>query len=201
LNVLRAWLHQGPIAILALAIRGCLILCSLPGASAGAGSMEQKARAEYEVRAAFLVTISKYTQWPDRVLPLAAGELVVGVLGEDTFGAALDAIQGERVQGRKVVVKRFQGPADLEACHVLYFPKGQERHLPALREKLAQQAVLTVGETPRFLELGGALYLFSESERLRFIVDQGALDQARLSVDSKALNLAKRVLNKHSERP
>lgn len=199
MQMTRSWPCRGLIAILALAIKGSLVLGALPGAAAG--SLDLKARAEYEVRAAFLVTISKYTQWPDRALPQAAGDFVVGVLGEDPFGAALEAIQGERVLGRKVVVVRFRGVADIRACQVLYFPKGQERHFPALRERLALQAVLTVGETPRFLELGGALFLFSEAERLRFIVDQRALDQAHLSMDAKALNLAKDVLNKRSERP
>ncbi len=161
----------------------------------------QRARAEYEVRAAFLVAFAKYTQWPDRVLPQPGGELVVGVLGEDPFGTALDALHGERVQGFRVAVKRFRSPGEAQKCQVLYFPQGQERHLPALRDWIARHAVLTVGENARFLELGGALFLFSESERLRFIVDQAALDRAGLGMDAKALSLAKRVLNKHSERP
>lgn len=203
LNRPPAWLKRGSAWALALAIQVGPLAGAHPGAGHGpaARSTGQSARAEYDVRAAFLVTFAKYTKWPDRTLQPPGGDFVLGVLGEDPFGSALDALQGERVQGCRVVVKRFRGAADVKACQILYFPQGQDRQLPALRDWLAQHAVLTVGETPRFLDLGGALFLFNESERLRFIVDQGALDQARLSVDSKALNLAKRVLNKHSERP
>ena len=186
---------------LAFAFRASGVLVLSSSLFANSAMLNAEGKTESEVRAAFLVVFAKYTQWPDRILPAEGEDFVVGVLGDDPLVTALKALQDGRVMGRKLVVKRFSTPADVQRCHVLFFPKGQEQHFPGMRDKLAAQSVLTVGETPRFCELGGALGLVEESSRLRFIVNLTALEQAHLRVEPKALRLAKSIISKPSAQP
>ena len=193
-----SWRDQRLNVILALVLEGSLMLgpfWAVRAANPGP-EVRPEARVEGEARANFLVAFAKYTLWPDDALAPVGGAFVVGVLGDDALGTALNAIQGLQIQGHRVVVKRFGAPSEIQGCHVLYFPKDQEWHFSVLKESLARQSVLTVGETQRFCDIGGALYLFNEGGRLRFIVNLETLKQAHLSVEARALSLAKRTIGK-----
>lgn len=200
MNVLRSWLRHG-LTTLALLLKAGGGLALGPSLFAHSAMVNAEGKTESEVRAAFLVIFAKYTQWPDRALPAEGEEFVVGVLGDDLLVTALKALQDGRVMGRKLIVRRFNTPGDVQRCHVLYVPRGQEQHFPGMRDRLAAQSVLTVGETLRFCELGGALCLVEESSRLRFVVNLTALDQAHLRVEPKALRLAKGILPKPAAQP
>jgi hypothetical protein len=54
---------------------------------------------------------------------------------------------------------------------------------------------LTIGETPNFLDAGGAIVLSFEPEGLRFDVNLRATNSAHLKISSSLLTLARRVLN------
>ena len=58
---------------------------------------------------------------PRRRFPSPDAPFAICVLGQDPFGPALDAIvQGERIQGRPLVVRRLKGWDDAELCHILF---------------------------------------------------------------------------------
>lgn len=154
-------------------------------------SEEQAKFGEYEVRVAFLLVFAKYTEWPESTLP-AGSPLVVGMMGEWPVG--FQDLTKASIKGRRVILKQFRNPSEIQSCQILYFPSDQERLLPELKKKLAAMNVLTVGETSRFIGYGGALQVFSEDGRLRFVINRTALTQASLRVEAKALNLAKQVL-------
>jgi hypothetical protein len=148
---------------------------------------------EYEARAAFLLSLAKFTEWPEEALP--PGEpLVLGVLGESPMGGALEALASTQVQGRKIVVRRFRTASEVQPCHMLYFPTAEERQLQALAPRLAGHGVFTVGETSFFLGFGGALQLFTEEGRMRFVLNRAALDQSHLRVSAQVQRLAKQIL-------
>jgi hypothetical protein len=153
---------------------------------------------EYEVRTAFLLVFAKYTEWPESALPLGS-PLVIGVMGDAPLGSIPDSLAATGINGRKVVIKRFRTPGEIQPCQILYFPADQERLLPKLRGKLLGSSVLTVGETSLFIGFGGAIQLFNEEGRLRFTVNRTVLDQSRIRVEAKALVLAKQVFNQDVE--
>jgi hypothetical protein len=201
MHVLPSRLRQGLTPILALVIKGGAVLCLCASLRANPAILNEEGKTSSEVRAAFLVVFAKYTQWPDSRMPAEGEEFVVGVLGDDPLVAALKALPDPRVMGRKVVIKRFTTPAELQRCQVLFFPKSQEGHFPQLRDRLAAQSVLTVGETARFCDLGGAFRFIEEASRLKFIVNLSALEQAHLRVEPKALRLAKSIITKPQVKP
>jgi hypothetical protein len=55
-------------------------------------------------------------------------------------------------------------------------------------------SVLTVGETPGFLESGGAIAFLLEGERLQFDINKSAADDVHLRISSNMLALARRVV-------
>ncbi len=149
---------------------------------------------EYETRAAFLLSLAKFTEWPEEAF--TPGEpLSIGIVGESPMASALETLAQSTLLGRKVLIRKFRNASEAQPCHILYFTSEEERFLPALRGRLATRGVLTMGETSFFLGYGGALHLFSEDGRLRFVLNRAALDQSRLRVSAQVQRLAKQVIN------
>src|SRR2546427_11844250 len=63
---------------------------------------------EYQVKAAFLYNFSQFVVWPTEAFPEPKTPMVIGVIGEDPFGAYLDEIvHGEQVNNRPLIVQRY----------------------------------------------------------------------------------------------
>jgi YfiR/HmsC-like len=62
------------------------------------------------------------------------------------------------------------------------------------RGGLSARPVLTVGETAHFVQDGGIVGFRLEEKKVRFEINVGAAEKARLKVSAKLLALAKTVL-------
>jgi hypothetical protein len=67
-------------------------------------------------------------------------------------------------------------------------------------EDCSGTGVLTVGETPDFLSVGGMLSFSFKNDSLQFEVNLVAVNEAHLRVSSKLLALARRVVNERVHR-
>ena len=167
------------------------------GASVGS---ETRPPTEYEVKAAFIYNFARYIQWPkesDTNKPF-----VIAVIGKDPFGVALDdAVSGQKVQGRPVVIKRFTKIEDAPNCDILFVCASESDRLHQIFGVLHQAPVLTIGDIDRFAELGGMINLRTEDNRIRFEVNVQAIGRAGLKAGSQILRLARIVTEARSDRP
>jgi hypothetical protein len=141
---------------------------------------------EYQVKASYLYNFARFVTWPEDVLA-RQGNFNLCVVGAERFGSALDTLVGERVNDQTIAVHRLEqaGQARAARCHLLFIAGtdtasagGQARGL------------LTIGETPGFLERGGIINLVEVKGRIRFEIQQRAATQAGLVVSSQLLSLA-----------
>ena len=147
---------------------------------------EPQSAAEYEVKAAMLVNFTKFVEWPD-----ASGPLVIGLLGRDPFGHALEAVLEEQRTGpgRQIVVRReAQVPKD--AVHVLFIARSERRRMAECLAQLAGRPVLTVSDAEGFARLGGMIEFILEDDRVRFGCNAKAAQKAGVRISSRLLNLA-----------
>lgn len=149
---------------------------------------------EAEVKAVFLLNFTRFVEWPPDSFPGPGDPIVIGVLGADPFGKLLDeAVRGERVNGRPIVVRRFKNAQELEPCQVLYISSSEKERVPGILELLRDSKTLTVGESDRFASQGGAIRLMTEKNRVRFEINKGAADRAGLRISSQLLRLGRVV--------
>jgi len=144
---------------------------------------------EYQVKAAFLVNLGRFVQWP-----VPDSTLVIGVLGDDPFGGRLDqAVAARVVNGRTVVVRRYTPADDFSDCQILFISASEGRNTRAILDRAQQETgILTVGETAPFLREGGIMRFFVEGNRVRFQIDADLAAREGLRVNAQLLSLAAR---------
>jgi hypothetical protein len=148
---------------------------------------------EYQVKAAFLYNFAMFVDWPREAFSDDRAALVVGVIGNDPFGGALDqAINGKNIGGRALVVRRLKWGEDLRSCHILFIGSSERRRLPQIIQSLRGSSVLTVGDMEQFNQQGGIINFILEASKVRFEINGSGANQARLRISSKLLALGRK---------
>jgi hypothetical protein len=158
-------------------------------------SAELSRHGEYEIKAVFLLNFIKFTEWPAGELGKTADPFIIGIVGDDPFGSALDkVIEGETYQSKKIVARRFSRMDDVAAnSHVLFISASEAKNLPAILALIDGQPVLTVSDLDNFAERGGVISLRKINNKIVFDVNLDAAKQAGLLMNAQLLKLAKIV--------
>ncbi len=148
---------------------------------------------EYQVKAAFLFNFAQFVDWPGTVFTNNDTPFVIGILGNDPFGAALDAtVQGETINNHKIIIERAHVVDDLkklpaplrqqigkEPCHRDFVGPG----FPAGAEGFS--------EIEGFARQGGNINFYLDGSKVRFEVNPTVSERDGLKVSSQLLNLGK----------
>jgi hypothetical protein len=147
-----------------------------------------------EVKAAFLFNFAKFTAWPDAHKPDSTGELVVGIMGKNPFGPALQKFHDTQVDGNEVRIRTVSTLEEARSCHILFIAASEENRLSRIFQELHQEGILTVSDIKGFAAGGGMIELLMIDQRIRFIVNLAAARKANLTLSSQLLNLARQVI-------
>jgi len=166
--------------VLLLALMGNMLTAQVQAQSAD----------EYRVKAAFIFNFAKFVEWPNDAFGDGA-TLVVGVVGDDPFGGALDRLSGNTVNGRRLRIKRLRWGNDLRGCQILFISNSEGRNMGKILDSIKGTSILTIGETAQFNQSGGMIRFVIQDNKVRFEINARAAGQARLRVSSKLLALSK----------
>ena len=178
---------------------------------------------EYQVKAAFIYNFIKFVDWPepadsesDEKAKDSTRPITIGIIGENPFGSAFEAVTKKKIHGRQVVIKYFGGFAKnsvrykeagrtkykykdadaLKACHVLFVSPSESEYCKEIIDVVKDNCVLTVGETKDFLQYGGIVEFVIEEKKVKFEINLIAAENAKLDIRSMLLRLAKKVIEK-----
>ncbi len=181
---------------------------------------------EYKVKAAFIYNFIKFIDWPepapaepDKKADDTDKPITIGIIGENPFGEAFEALAKKKIHNREVVIKHFGGfaknrikyrqggktkykyknAAALKDCRALFVGSSETKYCKQIIDAVKDSCVLTIGETKDFLDTGGIIGFFMEEKKVRFGVNLIAADHAELKIRSKLLRLAKKVIKKQEE--
>ena len=126
--------------------------------------------------------------------------LVVRVSGRldaywaDHLSRALDdAVRGEKVNKRPLVIQRYRRLEDIKTCHVLFISRSEAERLDQMLAGLKGRNILTVGDIETFASQGGMIRFVTENNKVRFRVNLEAAKAANLTISSQLLRPAKIV--------
>jgi len=168
--------------VLALFLSG---LQPLPASTAGS---------EYELKAAFLFYFVKFVEWPATAFADHSTPLVLGVIGQDPFGSAFDALDGKTVKNRTLKIKRLTAAETQCGCHVLFISPSESGRAAEIAKALDTAPVLTVGDNLTDIHQQGVMVNFLLVEnKIRLEINVGATQRAKISISSQVLQMAKVV--------
>lgn len=169
------------LAVGALVVAGCLAVSASEAAPAP----------EYRVKAVFLFQFAQFVEWPGTDITAEAAPFAICVLGEDPFHQYLDeTVQGEAVKGRQLTVRRYRRVEELSNCNILFIAQSEIEQLDSVLGVLRGESVLTVGESTRFAERGGAIQFVTVNNKIKLRINADAAKAAELTISSKLLGLA-----------
>lgn len=148
---------------------------------------------EYLIKAGFIYNIARFVEWRDG--QALSQDLILWILGEDPFGDSIRAIEGQTVNGRRLVVHRAASLEAVKKCHILFICPSEREHMEGVLRSLQGSPVLTIGDTPGFARMGGIINLIKVGGSIRFEANVEAAGRAGLVLSSELLKLAIIVKN------
>ena len=116
--------------------------------------------------------------------------------GPDPFGGAVDnALQGQQVGGRNLVVRHLTAVGRDSGCRILFIGGNDARKIGQSLDAVRGTNVLTVTEAEAGQTQSVIRFVIDENH-VRFTIDAQAAAENGLSVSSKLLNLAMSVTPK-----
>jgi len=165
-----------------------VVLCSLAVAA------QAQSATEYQVKAAFLFNFARFVEWPADAFPSPDTPLQICVFGPDPFGRDFEQlIVDKTVNGRRIEIAHPEGALQARACQILFVSTPEKQQREILQE-LNGASVLTVGDNPGFVNLGGVIGFVLDDGRVRFEANLKAAERARLKLGARLLTVAKTVL-------
>jgi hypothetical protein len=168
-----------------------LLIFVLAGADLRAQAVPSR---EYQIKAVFLFNFAQFVDWPPAAFADAQAPLVIGVLGEDPFGAYLDeTVKGEKIGRRPLVVRRYQHVEDIGTCHVLFISGSEAGRIEDIVGRLKDRSTLTVSDVGSAGHQGVMIRFLNENNHLRLRINLQAAKLAGLTISSKLLRPAEIV--------
>jgi len=148
---------------------------------------------EPALKAAFIYSFAKFTEWPAEVMPRTAEPFVMCVLGDAAVGDALERlVKGRSLAGHSVAVSHVAPGGAQGLCHILYVSGVTATQAGQLVARHRDVPVLTISDVEGFTDVGGIAQFFFEQGQLRFNIQVGSAKRAHLQISSNLLALAKR---------
>jgi hypothetical protein len=175
-------------------VRGCgvcFLALVLPNFPLARAAPPPTPPTEYQIKAVFLFNFAQFVEWPESAFHDAQAPLVIGVLGEDPFGAQLDeAVRGEKIGQRLLLVRRYRRVDEIAECHILFISGSEAVRFDTDIAKLKGRSLLTVSDTDTFNRRGGMVRFFTENNKIRLRINVAAAKAAGLVISSKLLRPA-----------
>ena len=148
---------------------------------------------ESSLKAAFIYSFAKFTEWPPEVLPTTA-TFTACVLGDSPIRDALErTVKGRLLLGRGISVSLVQLDGNLRSCHLLYVSGVTPAQVLVIVTAVRGAPVLTISDVDDFARQGGIAQMFVEDGKMRFDLNPEVAKRSRLQLSSKLLVLAAHV--------
>jgi uncharacterized protein DUF4154 len=148
---------------------------------------------EYEIKSGLLFNLTRFVEWPPDAFASPSSPIVIGIIGRDPFGALLDkVVEGEVVNGRKVVIKRYDNIRAIERCHILFVSTSERGRVREILGAIKGRPILTVSDMEDFVRrLGGMVRFFTnEQNKIRLRINLDEARAHRLTISARLLQVA-----------
>jgi len=155
------------------------------------GNAAAQVSREYQLKAVFLYNFAQFAEWPANTFAETNSPFVIGIVGPDPFGSALEeTIRGETVAGHPLAVRHYARAADIQTCHLLFISQPAIREANEILNAVKGKPVLTVSDLDTAATSQIMIRFVVENNKVHFRINAEAARAANLTLSSKLLRVA-----------
>lgn len=150
---------------------------------------------ENTAKAVFVERFTRFVDWPEASrIADTSQPFVIAVIGDDPLRSTLEQVFAQRnVRNKHVLIRHVSRLAEIAGSHVLFISRSQEHALSDILAFTTDKPVLTVSDTPGFAERGVHINFYLVDDKLRFEVNEAAIEVSALSMSYLLLRVARIV--------
>jgi len=143
-------------------------------------------RDERTLKSAFVFNLTKYVEWPS-----PRSGLAICFVGEGPMGESLETLlQGKSSESRVIHVVLFPNDDSVDQCDVLYVGNAAPKKVRSVLERIRNKGVLSIADFESFPQVGGMVALVRSGQQIQMHINLEAVQDAKLKISSRVLNLA-----------
>lgn len=150
---------------------------------------------EYNLKAALVLNLARFTNWPDDHISYENETLRFCVFGEDLVQKSFSRIDKKTLGNRVIKTKALTNPSHANKCDVLFYSGKNRLLLSRVLAATDKLPILTIGEMRGFTHVGGAINMVRKNSKIHFEINTVNVNKSHLSVSSRLLKLCKIVNN------
>lgn len=146
---------------------------------------------QYDVEAAYLLDFGKFTRLSTDSQALRRATFDICIVGQDLIGPTIDKLAAnDTIDGRVVRVLHGIDASQARTCAIVLISTHVGNEIREDLDILSSADVLTVGDSPDFLNDGGMIQFVIEDNHVRFAVNLNSVRKAHLALSSQLLRVA-----------
>lgn len=168
----------------------CLIVLILHSVCTTQLQAEERSISENQAKAAFVFNVVRYVSWP----PPDSDTVLIGIFGKGHIAAEWQNISGKIVNGKKLRVFKSNDLDEMFDCQIVIIEETSPQKLSRTLMLLKSYPILSIGDSPAFINSGGKLNVSLINNRISFTVNLAQARAAGLDISSNLLKLATEVI-------
>ena len=171
-----------------------IVMCILFAGVSRTFAANDAVTVEYQVKAAYLVRMAEYVEWPSSAFAGPGEPIRIAVVGSDPLAEVLATmLAGRKANDRGFVVEPSAGGEEVEHAHILFVGRQEPGSVKKLLGGLKSRPVLTITEIPGGLDSGSVVNFVPFDNRIGFEISLGTAERNGLKLSSRLLAVARRV--------
>jgi hypothetical protein len=167
----------------------------LTSRSAFSGQDEAAAPGELQLKAVFVLNFIRFVNWSNVPQYEPGADITICALANSDFAAAVRRITAGKTVGGRSIRFRFEPSPDPVRCRVLIVDAAEYSTARPALNAVRNAPVLTIGNGPGLIAMGGIFDLLVEDRRVLFDANPEGLRRAAIDVNTRVLRMSRNLRN------
>ncbi|HEY0652188.1 MAG TPA: YfiR family protein [Chryseosolibacter sp.] len=145
----------------------------------------------YQVHSLFVLNIAKYSEWPS-----AEAEFQIVVFGKSKiYDELIKLTAGKNINGHTIKVTQAESVTEIGHANIVFLADGKSGSLDEIVAATEGKSIMVIAEREGLYKRGaGFSFMLTETNTLRYDINNGALAKRNIKVSKNLANLANSVI-------
>ncbi|UCH94656.1 MAG: YfiR family protein [Candidatus Aminicenantes bacterium] len=153
---------------------------------------------EFQVKATLIQTIAMFIEWPKNLdVDDTSKPFTIGIIGNTPLTKEILKFyvnDSQLIKDKEVKIREVSDKDNIPPCNLLFISRSARIRLPRIIAEIENSPILTIGDTEGFADRGIHINFIIRHQKVRFEVNQKAVEKSGLVASHHLLKAAERVI-------